>query len=37
MIKSLFTNVIIIKDLKNSTILPAQWPSKNKIDNNIII
>ena len=26
--------VIIIKDLKNSSILPPQWPSKNKIDNN---
>ena len=28
--------VIIIKDLKNSSILPPLWPCKNKIDNNII-
>ena len=32
MIKSLFA----IKDLKNSSILPPQWPSENKIDNNKI-
>ena len=25
---------MIIKDLKNSSILPPYWPSKNKIDNN---
>ena len=37
MIKSLIQIVIIvIKDLKNSTILPPQWPSKNKIGNNKI-
>ena len=28
--------VIIIKDIENSSILPPQWPSKNKIDNNKI-
>ena len=26
----------MIKDLKNSSILPPQWPSKNKIVNNQI-
>ena len=28
--------VIIKKDLKNSSILPPYWPSRNKIDNNKI-
>ena len=28
--------VIIIKDIKNSSILPPQWPYENKIDDNKI-